>query len=261
MTALRKRLRSLKRVTVAYSGGLDSSFLLTVAAKTLPGDVLAVTMVSVAQPSVDTDGAQKYAAKLGVPHHIQEVDVCGCPGFTENSPQRCYFCKKECFLVMKQVAALEGFKVLLDGSTGDDVSDYRPGMAAARELGVLSPLLEVGLTKQEIRRLAKAMGVPQWNKPASPCLASRIPYGTRITPALLHQVQEAEAVLHQLGLVEVRVRHHGSVARLEVPRTDFPVVLKHAEEIVRKMKALGFTYVTLDMEGFRSGSLNEVLGR
>jgi uncharacterized protein len=162
---------------------------------------------------------------------------------------------------MKQVAALEGFKVLLDGSTGDDVSDYRPGMAAARELGVLSPLLEVGLTKQEIRRLAKAMGVPQWNKPASPCLASRIPYGTRITPALLHQVQEAEAVLHQLGLVEVRVRHHGSVARLEVPRTDFPVVLKHAEEIVRKMKALGFTYVTLDMEGFRSGSLNEVLGR
>lgn len=231
------------------------------AAETLPGNVLALTMVSAAQPSVDTDDAQRYAAKLGVPHHIQGVDVCALPGFSENSPKRCYYCKKEDFMMMKQIASAEGFQVLLDGSTSDDLKDYRPGMAAASELGVLSPLLEAGLSKQEIRSLAKAMGVPQWEKPASPCLASRIPYGTRITPALLQQVQAAEAVLHSLGLAEVRVRHHGSVARLEVPRADFPVVLDHAEEIVRKLKALGFTYVALDVEGFRSGSLNEVLGR
>jgi len=259
--ALRDRLRGLQRVAVAYSGGLDSSFLLTVAAQVLPDNILAVTLVSAAQPSRDIEGACVYTAGLGIPHRVEEVDVCALPGFVENSPQRCYFCKKEDFEVVKRVAASEGFDVVCDGSTSDDTMDFRPGMKAARELGVVSPLLEVGLTKAEIRGLAKALGVPQWDRPASPCLASRIPYGTRITPGLLRQVQEAEAVLHSLGIVEARVRHHGSVARLEVPRSQFSVVLGHAEEIVRRLKALGFTYVTLDVEGFRSGSLNEVLSK
>jgi len=261
LTALRDRLQGLGRVAVAYSGGLDSSFLLTVAHEVLPGNVLAITIVSDAQPSIDSESASEYAKKLGVEHRIEEVNVCSIPEFVENSSQRCYFCKREDFSMMLQVAAKEGFSVLLDGSTVDDVSDYRPGMVAARELGVLSPLLEVGFSKQEIRDAAKALGMPQWQKPASPCLASRVPYGTRITPEMLRQIQESEAVLHQMGLHEVRVRHHGTVARLEVSRKEFSVVLAHADEIVRRLKALGFSYVALDIEGFRSGSLNEVLGR
>lgn len=261
LSALRDRLRGLRRVAVAFSGGLDSSFLLTVAVQTLPDNVLAITLVSAAQPSQDIDGACAYSAGLGIPHRVENVDVFAIPGFVENSPQRCYVCKKEDFQLVKQVAAAEGFDVVCDGSTSDDTKDFRPGMKAARELGILSPLLEVGLTKAEVRVLAKSLGMPQWDRPASPCLASRIPYGTRITPEMLRQVQEAEAVLHRLGIREVRVRHHGTVARLEVPRSQFPVVFGHSKEIAAALKALGFVYVTLDIEGFRSGSLNEVMSR
>ena len=181
------------------------------------------------------------------------------PDFTSNSERRCYFCKDHLYKLLDKYAEQHGFQVLLDGSNADDLSDYRPGLQAALEQSVRSPLQEAGFTKDEIRQLAKELNLPNWDKPSSPCLSSRIPYGTEITFNLLQQVEKAEDFLSVLGFNEFRVRHHGDVARIEIPPQDFNDLIKHRLEIIQNFNDLGYQYVTLDIKGFRSGSLNEGL--
>jgi len=181
--------------------------------------------------------------------------------FGNNPPNRCYFCKSELYTVLRKVAAEEGFSAIVDGSNADDVGDHRPGMAAARERGVRSPLMEAGLTKEEVRALSKALGLPTWDKPAQACLSSRFPYGDRITPEKIAQVERAEASLRALGFRQLRVRHHGTIARIEIPKEEIPALFAKglSDEVARHIKEAGFHYVALDLEGFRSGSMNEVL--
>jgi uncharacterized protein len=188
--------------------------------------------------------------------HSEELDI---DGFAQNPPDRCYYCKKELFQKIQQIANEHHFAYVLDGSNADDTRDYRPGVKACEELRIRSPLQDVGLTKQEIRELSKAMHLDTAEKPALACLASRFPYGTTITNERLQQVETAEEFLLSLGIYHSRVRYHDTIARIEVPKSDFPIILENAQEIVRRFKDLGFTYVTLDIEGYRTGSLNEVL--
>ena len=181
--------------------------------------------------------------------------------FGNNPPNRCYFCKNELYSILRRVAAEEGMAVVADGSNADDVGDHRPGMRAARELGVRSPLMEAGMTKADIRALSKAFGLPTWDKPAQACLSSRFPYGDRITPEKIAQVEKAESLLRGLGFRQLRVRHHGAVARIEAPKEEVPRFVQEdvSRRVIAGVKAAGFTYVTIDLEGFRSGSMNEVL--
>ncbi|MCE2452996.1 MAG: ATP-dependent sacrificial sulfur transferase LarE, partial [Nitrospinae bacterium] len=181
--------------------------------------------------------------------------------FGNNPPNRCYFCKNELYSVLSRVASQEEMAAIVDGSNADDVGDHRPGMQAARELGVRSPLMEVGMTKEDIRTLSQSFGLPTWDKPAQACLSSRFPYGDRITPEKIAQVEKAESGLRELGFRQLRVRHHGDVARIEVPKSDISRLVDDvtAQKVIARMKEAGFTYVTIDLEGFRSGSMNEVL--
>ncbi len=258
---LRQRLKDLNSCAIAYSGGVDSTFLITVAYQELGDHALAVTATSSTYPRKELKEAERYAQKLGIPHvviHSEELDI---DGFMQNTPDRCYYCKKELFQKIQRIAKKHHLAYVLDGSNADDISDYRPGAKAKEELGVKSPLQDVGLTKKEIRELSKEMRLDTADKPALACLASRFPYGTPITAELLKQVDAAEAFLGSLGVRSCRVRYHGTIARIEVLPPDFPIILTHATEIIKQFKDLGFTYITLDIEGYRTGSLNEVLPR
>ena len=201
------------------------------------------------------------AEGIGIRHLIVDTDEIADESFGNNPPNRCYFCKNELYSVLSRVAAEENMAVIVDGSNADDVGDHRPGMQAARELGVRSPLMEVGMTKEDIRTLSQSFGLPTWDKPAQACLSSRFPYGDRITPEKIAQVEKAESGLRKLGFRQLRVRHHGDVARIEVPKADIARLVDEetAQKIIARMKEAGFTYVTIDLEGFRSGSMNEVL--
>jgi uncharacterized protein len=260
LEGLQKRLAVMKGILVAYSGGVDSSLLLKVAAMT-PARVLAVTAASPTYPEAEIAAAARLAAELGVQHIVIETQEMANPMFTANPPERCYHCKKELFATLQQLAREHGLQVVVDGANADDRSDFRPGSRAARELNVRSPLQEAGLTKAEIRQLAQFLNLPNWDKPSMPCLSSRIPYGQAITPAKLEQVAAAEAFLNQLGLKTVRVRHHGAIARLEVTPSAFALLIDAGvrEKIVNQLHNIGFTYITLDLEGFRSGSMNAAL--
>jgi uncharacterized protein len=244
---------------IAYSGGVDSTFLITIAYQALGDRSLAVTATSSTYPTKELKEAKRFAKKLGIPHvviHSEELDI---DGFAQNPPDRCYYCKKELFQKVQQIATKHHLAYVLDGSNADDTRDYRPGSKANEELGVKSPLQDVGLTKQEIRRLSQTLHLETADKPALACLASRFPYGTPITIQRLKQVEAAEDFLVSLGVHSCRVRYHDAIARIEVPRKDFNLVLRHGNRIIRRFKDLGFTYVTLDIEGYRTGSLNEVL--
>jgi uncharacterized protein len=257
---LEAELAQLGSACVAFSGGVDSSLVLAAAVRALGADnVLAYTAVSATYLPEELDVARGLAAELGVRHVVVETHEFDEPSFTGNPRERCYFCKRELVAGMRRVAAEHGCAALLDGANLDDLGDHRPGMRASAEGGVSHPLLEAGIGKAAVRRLARALGLSTWDAPQQACLASRIPYGEPITVEKLTAVAEAERVLRELGFRQCRVRHHGAVARVEVEADDIARAAGPArEEIARRLRALGFTWVTLDLDGFRSGSMNEV---
>lgn len=259
LEALKDKLKSMESVVVAFSGGVDSSFLVKVAHDVLGDKVLAVTARSSTFPEREFKEAVEFAAQYNIPHRVVFSEELEVEGFADNPRNRCYLCKQELFSKMKQLAANEGYKYVVEGSNYDDTGDYRPGLQAISELGIASPLREVGLTKNEIRLLSKEMGLKTWDKPSFACLSSRFPYGERITKEKLEMVDKAEQTLIDMGFRQVRVRHHGSVARIEVNEEEFGRFIdsKIRDEIYSRFKELGFLYVALDLKGYRTGSMNE----
>lgn len=258
--ALQENIKSMRSLLVAYSGGVDSTFLLKVAKVILGNDVVAVTSRSPIYPAREIVEAIKVAKGLKVKHLIIETPELGLQEFTNNSSNRCYYCKKGLFTRLKEIAKNQGINCIADGSNLDDTGDFRPGLKALQELGIRSPLKEVGFTKPEIRDLSKEMGLPTWNKPSLACLASRVPYGECITPEKLQMIEEAESYLFGLGVRQVRVRHHGAIARIEVEGdTDFRLLSQFRDQVVYALKKIGYTYVALDLQGYRTGSMDEIL--
>ena len=258
---LRERVRVIGSAVVAFSSGVDSTFLLRVAHEELGERAVAATIRSHTFPLRELDEAAAFCRAEGIRHEIIDSNELDIPGFAENPPDRCYHCKRELFSKLLAFARENGLAAVLEGSNLDDDGDYRPGRRAIRELGIVSPLHEVGLTKAEIRALSREMGLPTSDKPSFACLASRFPYGERITAAALERVERAEQWLLDagLGLTQLRVRSHGDLARIEVPSDAIPRLAARATEIAAAFKELGFAYVTLDLRGYRTGSMNEVL--
>ncbi len=258
---LKNLLKKLGSAVIAYSGGVDSTLLIKIAHDVLDGRAVAITAVSPTYPESETEDAIKFAKGIGIKHIIIQSNEMEDPNFVSNPADRCYYCKRELFTICLEYAKKEGISVILDGTNADDDYDYRPGRRAAEELKVLSPLREVGLTKDEIRTISREMGLPSWDKPSFACLSSRFPYGTKITLERLQMVGEAEEFLRSLGFRTFRVRYHNDIARLELGREESKMILddKTKGAIVEKLKSLGFIYVTLDLEGYRTGSMNELL--
>ncbi|HHW40802.1 MAG TPA: ATP-dependent sacrificial sulfur transferase LarE [Syntrophomonadaceae bacterium] len=261
---LSRNITQLERVVVAFSGGVDSSLVLKVAADCLgKQNVLAVTVRSPLMPHRDLETAVRIARELQAPHRIIETDELQDAQIVANTPQRCYYCKRHTFELLTGLARREGYRSVLEGSNNSDTRDYRPGLAAVRSFEMVrSPLQDCGLEKNEIRQIARLLGLKNWDRPARPCLASRIPYGEPLSLEKLEMVDRAEDRLAGLGLKNVRVRYHGTVARIEIDPDEMPGVLEPEllRQISREVKACGFTYVALDLDGYRTGSLNEVIG-
>lgn len=263
-----KKLKEILReytkshVCLAFSGGTDSSLLLRMtadAAKENKTKVYAVTFNTVLHPSCDLEIAGKVAEEVGVEHEVLFIDELADPAICRNPVNRCYLCKKMLFEKLCAFAEKTGAPVIMEGTNEDDLHVYRPGLQAVKELGVKSPLAEAGLTKEEVRLLARNLGISVADRPASPCLATRLPYGAALETGLLRRIEAGEQYLNTLGFSAVRLRIHGDIARIEVPAKDFPSILTQYTEIVSHLKKLGFLYVTLDLQGFRSGSMDEVL--
>jgi len=260
---LKDVIAEMGSVAIAFSGGVDSTFLLKVAHDVLGERALAVTATSETYPEFQFEESARIATEIGARQIVVHTDELDIPAFKDNPPDRCYHCKKELFLKLREIADQHGLRHVADGANSDDLQDHRPGSRAAAELGVRSPLQSEGFTKADIRHWSKVLGLPTWDKPSFACLSSRFPYGTGITRDALHKVAAAEEFLRTEGFRQYRVRHHGSIARIELPPEDIP---KAAQEDLRKrllarFKKIGYTYVALDLQGFRSGSMNEVLGR
>lgn len=256
-----EHIKNMGSLAVSFSGGVDSTFLLKVAADVLGDKVIAVTARSSTYPEREFREAESFAKSLGVKHIVIYSEELEIEGFAENPVNRCYFCKLENFKKIKDVAKHHGIIYVADGSNVDDMEDYRPGMEAVKELDVVSPLKTAGMTKEDIRFLSKEMGLPTWNRQAFACLASRFPYGQKITAKKLEMVDKSEQFLLDLGFNQVRVRHHGDLARIEVGAHERRRFFQEdlMEHVYNELKKIGFTYVSLDMKGYRTGSMNEVI--
>lgn len=261
LAQLHKLFKGMDRALIAYSGGIDSTLVAKIAWDILGDRALAVTAVSPSLLPEDLEDAKIQAAEIGIAHRLIETDEMANPNYTSNPINRCYFCKSELYDTLKPLAQSLGYSYTVDGVNADDLHDYRPGIQAAKERGTRSPLAEVGLSKLEVRELSKFLGLSCWDKPAQPCLSSRFPYGEEITVEKLQRVGQAERYLRNLGLTTVRVRSDGSTAKIEIPtNTIRPFVqTTNLPQLVEAFQGYGFTYVTLDLEGFRSGKLNQIL--
>jgi len=259
---LKNFIRQYNKVAIAFSGGVDSSFLLKAASDALsPDNVIAITLKAVVNPENEVEEAYRFAEFIKVRHIIIDIDVMGIPGFKENPPDRCYICKRAIFEKIINEARAHGTSIIFDGTNADDVNDYRPGMKALSELGIISPLRECGLGKSKIRKYLKELGIKIWDKPSMACLASRVPYNEPITEEKLIMVGKAEGLLQAMGFVQFRVRNHNGVARIEIAPAEMIKILdiNIMRDINDKLKSLGFNYVTMDLQGYRTGSLNEML--
>ncbi len=258
---LRELIRALDSVIVAYSGGVDSSYVAYVANEELGPRAVCITGQSASLPSYQNAEIKSVVEKFGFHHEIIRTDELENPNYSANNADRCYFCKDELYNKLEAVARSRGIEHILDGSTVDDLDDYRPGRQAAKQHAVRSPLIEVGLNKSEVRELSRRATLPTWDKPASPCLSSRIAYGTTVTIERLNKVDRGEEILREFGFREFRVRHHDTLVRLEIAASEMDRVLRKdvVEQLAARFRELGFKYVTLDLQGFRSGSMNEAL--
>ena len=259
---LQRTLSGLDRAVVAYSGGVDSTFLAKMAYDALGGQAMAVTAVSPSLARAERDDATRFAAQIGIRHEFIETREMDNPAYRANDSSRCFHCKAELFDRLREFVAERGIQHMLYGPVIDDLGDFRPGMAASRERGARAPLVEAGLRKAEVRELSKRLGLSSWDKPAVACLSSRVAYGSQVTVEKLRQIEDAEALLRAESFRELRVRHHGPIARIEVPESElarFTQDSARRQRIIQGLKTLGFTYVTLDLQGFRSGAMNEAL--
>jgi pyridinium-3,5-biscarboxylic acid mononucleotide sulfurtransferase len=261
MDRLKKVIEKYGKLLIAFSGGVDSSFLLAVSREVLKDNLLAVTGVSSIHPEEEIKNAVRLAESLGVMHIVHPSREMSLTEFLENNEKRCYFCKKSLIEDLIKIGSDRGFSHIAHGANLDDLADYRPGLKAADESGVKSPLIEAGLTKEDIRLLSRKIGLETWNKPAQPCLATRLPYGTPITVETLKKVDQAEKILEALGISISRVRHHGEVARIEVFNEDFKLIFKEDNRklILDEFRKIGYLYIALDLEGYRQGSMNRSL--
>ncbi len=257
LNALRQWIDALDSALVAYSGGVDSALVMAVAHQQLGERALACIGVSPSYPTREMRDAVALARELDVPYRLIDTEEHLDPNYAANPANRCYFCKSELFGRLAKVALEEGWAAVLDGSNASDVGDDRPGHIAAGEEGVRSPLMELGITKSDIRDIAREIGLPVWDKPAMACLSSRVPHGVAITPELLRQIETAEDALVALGFRQFRVRHHGEIARIELPTEDMARALEHRQTLDAYIRAAGYKYVVLDLAGFRSGGLHQ----